>query len=210
VTRATDVLTRLAVLGARVERRGDRLILCAGPRPVPKPLVDAARAAKPELLALLAAPGTPIDAVAAVKSATSAAAGDPNTAADGLNQESQIFCGKAEGSINSATRTVSNGRYGGVNLIGPSGINLCDNSGTEAGLNGGIPRAWAEGIALLDPGRPPGDVPPPRWQNFIYDARQFRAGAPLRSLSAGRRMTYSVAIGTGRSPGSVNVGFSGC
>jgi hypothetical protein len=33
--------------------------------------------------------------------------------------------------------------------------------------DGGIPRTWAEGFALLHPDRPPGDVPPRRWQTFI-------------------------------------------
>jgi hypothetical protein len=36
-----------------------------------------------------------------------------------------------------------------------------------------IPRAWAEGFAMLDPGRPRGDVPPSRWQRFIDDVGRF-------------------------------------
>jgi len=36
-----------------------------------------------------------------------------------------------------------------------------------------IPRAWAEGLARLDPDRPPGDVPPRRWQTLIVDVRGF-------------------------------------
>jgi len=35
------------------------------------------------------------------------------------------------------------------------------------------PREWAEGFARLDPDRPPGDVPPRRWQTFIVDVRGF-------------------------------------
>jgi hypothetical protein len=46
------ILARLSALGARIERRGDKLILCAGGRPVPQPLVEQARAAKAELLRL--------------------------------------------------------------------------------------------------------------------------------------------------------------
>ena len=34
---------------------------------------------------------------------------------------------------------------------------------------GSIPRAWAEGLARLDPDQPPGDTPPERWQIFITD-----------------------------------------
>jgi hypothetical protein len=36
-----------------------------------------------------------------------------------------------------------------------------------------IPRAWAEGFARLDPDRPPGDVPPLRWQRFVDDIGHF-------------------------------------
>lgn len=35
------------------------------------------------------------------------------------------------------------------------------------------PRAWAEGFARLDPGRPPGDVPLRRWQRFVDDVGMF-------------------------------------
>ena len=37
----------------------------------------------------------------------------------------------------------------------------------------GIPRAWAEGFARLDPDRPPADVPPQRWRRFIDDVGLF-------------------------------------
>jgi hypothetical protein len=39
--------------------------------------------------------------------------------------------------------------------------------------NGGVPRAWAEGFARLDPDRPPVDVPPHRWRRFIDDVGLF-------------------------------------
>ena len=39
--------------------------------------------------------------------------------------------------------------------------------------DGGIPRAWAEGFARLDPERPPSDVPLKRWQCFIDDVGRF-------------------------------------
>jgi len=39
--------------------------------------------------------------------------------------------------------------------------------------DGGIPRAWAEGFARLDPDRPPGDVPLGRWQRFVDDVGRF-------------------------------------
>ena len=39
--------------------------------------------------------------------------------------------------------------------------------------DGGIPRAWAEGFARLDPERPPADVPPWRWRRFVDDVGRF-------------------------------------
>jgi hypothetical protein len=40
----------------------------------------------------------------------------------------------------------------------------------------GIPRAWAEGFARLDPNRPPGDVPARRWLRFVDDVGRFLDG----------------------------------
>jgi hypothetical protein len=40
-------------------------------------------------------------------------------------------------------------------------------------FDGGAPRAWAEGLARLDPARPPADVPQRRWLRFIDDCGQF-------------------------------------
>jgi hypothetical protein len=39
--------------------------------------------------------------------------------------------------------------------------------------DGGAPREWAEGFARLDPDRPPGDVPPWRWLQFVDDIGRF-------------------------------------
>jgi hypothetical protein len=39
--------------------------------------------------------------------------------------------------------------------------------------DGGAPRRWAEGLARLDPARPPGDVPEKRWVQFIDDCGRF-------------------------------------
>jgi hypothetical protein len=43
--------------------------------------------------------------------------------------------------------------------------------------DGGIPRSWAEGFARLHPNRPPDDVPPKRWQQFVDDVGKFLDGA---------------------------------
>jgi hypothetical protein len=42
--------------------------------------------------------------------------------------------------------------------------------------DGAAPREWAEGFARLDPDRPPGDVPPRRWLQFIEDIGRFLDG----------------------------------
>src|SRR5580704_4037765 len=35
------------------------------------------------------------------------------------------------------------------------------------------PQSWIDGVAQLDAERVPGDVPPRRWRQFIYDAARF-------------------------------------
>jgi hypothetical protein len=42
-----------------------------------------------------------------------------------------------------------------------------------AEYDGGAPRIWAEALARLDPARPPQDVPPRRWEQFIDDCGRF-------------------------------------
>jgi hypothetical protein len=39
--------------------------------------------------------------------------------------------------------------------------------------DGGILRAWVEGLARLHPDRPPGDVPLRWWQRFVDDVATF-------------------------------------
>ena len=55
MTAAGDILQRLSALGARIERRRERLVICTGPRRVPSDLVAATRSVKPALLATLSA-----------------------------------------------------------------------------------------------------------------------------------------------------------
>ncbi len=43
----------------------------------------------------------------------------------------------------------------------------------QAEFDCGVPRLWAEGLARLDPSRPPADVPPQRWLLFIGDCGRF-------------------------------------
>jgi hypothetical protein len=49
--------------------------------------------------------------------------------------------------------------------------------------DGGVPPAWAEGFAQLDPTRPPGDVPPRRWLQFVDDVGRF-LDSPFRAVAA--------------------------
>ena len=56
---------------------------------------------------------------------------------------------------------------------------------------GAVPKAWAEGFALLDPNCPPGDVPARRWQSFLDDVRLF-LDSPFCAVAAAR-------LGTSRS-----------
>jgi hypothetical protein len=51
-----DVLRSLSAIGARVECRGEKIVLRAGARPVPIELVEAARAVKVELAKVLNRP----------------------------------------------------------------------------------------------------------------------------------------------------------
>jgi hypothetical protein len=53
LTAPQDILQRLSALGARIERRGERLVICTGRRRVPTDLIAAARLVKPALLATL-------------------------------------------------------------------------------------------------------------------------------------------------------------
>jgi hypothetical protein len=50
---AGDVLHELRAIGATIEPAGDRLVLRAGPKPVPVSVIRRVRGAKAELLALL-------------------------------------------------------------------------------------------------------------------------------------------------------------
>jgi hypothetical protein len=52
---------------------------------------------------------------------------------------------------------------------------------------GGVaPREWAEGFARLDCARPPADVPPSRWRQFIDDADRFLDdGWPAQAAALG-------------------------
>jgi hypothetical protein len=47
------------------------------------------------------------------------------------------------------------------------------DSGTARERRGPIPIDWVQGVAYLDPDRPPNDVPRPRWRQFVDDCKSF-------------------------------------
>jgi hypothetical protein len=46
-------------------------------------------------------------------------------------------------------------------------------SGTARKRRGPIPIDWVQGVAYLDPDRPPNDVPRHRWRQFVGDCKNF-------------------------------------
>ena len=52
MTEARNIVRELQALGAHLKRHGDRLVLRAGNRQIPQPLVQQARDAKRDILAL--------------------------------------------------------------------------------------------------------------------------------------------------------------
>jgi hypothetical protein len=50
---------------------------------------------------------------------------------------------------------------------------LKTDSGTVRERRGPIPVDWLQGVACLDPERPPDDVPRHRWRQFVADCKNF-------------------------------------
>src|SRR6516165_10617401 len=69
-----------------------------------------------------------------------------------------------------ATLATLAGGQGETRHFGPAPSTWADAEEERAAIveyEGGAPRPWAEALARLDPGKPPGDVPPRRWVRFI-------------------------------------------
>ena len=47
---------------------------------------------------------------------------------------------------------------------------------------GPIPIDWVQGVAYLDPDRPPNDVPRHRWRQFVDDCKNFFAGKTFAAI----------------------------
>jgi hypothetical protein len=147
-----EILRRLSALGARVECRGERVVLCAGKRPVPAELIEAARQAKTELSKVLTV------------------AEDAHVSAFAKHED---FCGSQAGPASKVLTSASLSTFGETEPLGPVWDGAEEERAAIIEHDGGIPRAWAEGFAQLDPHHPPGDVPPRRWQQFVNDVGRF-------------------------------------
>jgi hypothetical protein len=182
VSAAPTILARLAAIGARIERRGERLVVCAGRRPVPMTLIAEARAAKAELSKALNAPKSAhtgndehlrqrrrsrgAEMLVARKDAHVSTFGEHLPAAKPGTDTEDAHPAEAmsafEDNLNFCD--VSSGRDPKV-LIPPS-LNAFDRREH-------LPVDWEQNLAALDPDWAPFDVPLKRWQRFIGDARLF-------------------------------------
>ena len=211
---AHAVLRQLSAIGARLESRGDKIVLRAGPWPVPHELMEAAREAKHELAKMLSPPktlnngeGERLRELQPQKARLSAGfvEGAQISKSEHLRVDVSTFGGAedfsgfpAHASAKVLTEAAHLSSFGN-----PEGFRGCQRDSEPKALNplplsifeeheglrqsweaeeeragiiehdGKIPRAWAEGLAQLDPERPPGDVPVRRWQRFVDDVHLF-------------------------------------
>jgi hypothetical protein len=191
VTGASALLAQLSSLGARVEQRDGRLVIRAGSRAVPKPLVDDARALKRDILRLLAGRD-------ASKVLTEAPKMLNTERSEHLRQEGSLSVAESPGvrrrcsdfshlSIFDEDERLHMAPESPIEAAGEAAI-LNRNDRREQCPPWGeaeeeraaivefaaeVPRAWAEGFTRLDPNRPPSDVPPGRWLIFIDDIGRF-------------------------------------
>jgi hypothetical protein len=75
-------------------------------------------------------------------------------------------------------------------------------------LDGAIPREWAEGFARLDPDRPPKDVPPKRWLQFINDIGRF-LDSPFCAVAAALGWTAFDLFGADRDRPFARIDYAG-
>jgi hypothetical protein len=174
VSGAPAILARLSALGACIERRGDKLILCAGARPVPRPLVELARAAKADLLRL-------IDKSAPPKALTEAPKAFKDRKGEHLWQEGSISAAKTQGSRLRCSLPGPVSIYGvGEHLCG--GGERPENAAVAEPVESGAPapepsRSEAEAATVIAPlhwfaadpakGEPPYDEPCPARRGVI-------------------------------------------
>ena len=199
MTPARDILRQLSTLGARIECRGERLVLCAGKRPVPPDLIAAARGAKAELSKVLkiaegaqtqkvehlrCAEGEKPGISAALVEDAQVSAFDERLRAEPskmLTEDAHVstfdkpedFCGSQAISASKALTSPSLSVFDETERLRRQWWEGEKERAAVVEYDGRIPRAWAEGFARLNPDRPLGDVPPKRWLTFIDDIGRF-------------------------------------
>ena len=229
---AREILRRLSAVGAHIECRRERVVLCAGDRPVPTELIKAARQAKTEFSKVLkpvedaqtrtgehlrcVEPEKPRNSAALVEDAQMSAfdehlpkgssSAQPEDALEKVEHSNALtedahpkmlnvsffdktedFCGFQ---ASRASKVLTSPH---LSTFGENEHPRCGWAEAEAARaaiiedDGGVPRAWAEGFARLDPDRPPSGVPPHRWQRFVDDVGVF----------LDRWAAYAAALGWG-------------
>jgi hypothetical protein len=207
VNAARDILQQLSAVGARIEGRGERLVICTGRRPVPPDLIAAARSAKPDLLTVLSAGAEGTHPAiedaqqkegehlrcaeaenrripAALVEDAHANAFDERLRAEPskmLSEDAHVstfdksedFCAFQASPASKLLNSPSLSAFDESEHLRREWSDAEDERAAIVEHDGGIPRAWAEGFARLDPDRPPGDVPLRRWKRFIDDVGRF-------------------------------------
>ena len=65
-----------------------------------------------------------------------------------------------------------------------------------------VPSEWVEGVARLDPDRPPNDVPRHRWRQFVDDCKRFLSSSENWAERADQLRWDAMALfGCAKSPG---------
>ena len=200
MTAARDILQRLSALGARIERRGERLVICTGRRPVPSYLIAAARSVKPDLVATLSAATedaqheegerlryttkqNPRISAASVEDAQVTGFDERLRAKPSkvLREDAHVsafvrpedFCGSQPALASKMLTSPSLSTFGENERLRREWGEAEEERAAIVEHDGNIPRAWAEGFARLHPDCPPADVPAKRWVRFVDDVGRF-------------------------------------
>lgn len=238
MTAARDILQRLSALGARIERRGERLVICTGRRPVPSYLIAAARSVKPDLVATLSAATedaqheegerlryttkqNPRISAASVEDAQVTGFDERLRAKPSkvLREDAHVsafvrpedFCGSQPALASKMLTSPSLSTFGENERLRREWGEAEEERAAIVEHDGNIPRAWAEGFARLDPDRRPATCR----RGAGCGSSTTLAGFSIARFalspqhSVGDRSTCSGAIGSGLSPASVRPGFCG-
>jgi hypothetical protein len=162
---AIHLLEELAVIGARIESAGDRIILRAGATAIPAGLVGRVREAKSELLATLMCV-VPVGTSHAQKEWTGSEA-ELVAPSDWFQHGASLV----EGETGLGEPCVAIASAADLALVQWGDAE--DERAAIVEYDRGVPRDWAEGFARLDCAKPPADVSSHRWRLFIDDCGRF-------------------------------------